>query len=72
MASKAKKIVGSNFTGLVQGDELILRINLKKSVGPSNTGKTMIIATTRGNIPILDDGQTVMGLNIFRYPQAKK
>jgi ABC-type lipoprotein export system ATPase subunit len=70
--AKKQQVKGANFVAQQIGDEFVIRINLKKVVGPSGSGKTTVVATTRGNIPILNDGQTVMGLNIFRYPQAKK
>jgi len=36
----------------VEGDELILKVNLKTRLGKSASGKTTIVATTEGNISV--------------------
>ena len=47
------------------GDKLTITVDLAKDFGPSNSGKTIIIATSSGNKPIEDTG-AVIGLNIYR------
>jgi len=37
------------FEAKIQGDELIIRISLQEPA-PSASGKTLVVATTRGNI----------------------
>ncbi len=49
----------------VQGDILTITVDLTKSFGRSNSGKTEIIATTQGNKPVPDSDATI-GLNIYR------
>lgn len=56
-----------NYTAEVIGDELVIRVNLKGSTQISKSGKSDIIATTSGNIPIqTQDGPVVLGLNVYR------
>jgi hypothetical protein len=49
----------------VEGNILIIRVDLSKDFGPSSSGKTTIIASTEGNVPILDRDEKV-GLNVYR------
>ena len=49
----------------VEGDILIIRVDLSKEFGPSSSGKTTIIASTEGNVSILDRDEKV-GLNVYR------
>ena len=49
----------------VEGNILIIRVDLSKEFGPSSSGKTIIIASTEGNVPILDRDEKV-GLNVYR------
>jgi len=44
---------------------LTIRIDTKKTCGLSKTGKSMVIASTSGNIVISDDG-IVLGINCYR------
>ncbi len=36
----------------VEGDELILRINMKERIGESNSRRSEIIGSTEGNLPV--------------------
>jgi hypothetical protein len=49
----------------VEGNVLVIRVDLSKEFGPSSSGKTTIIASTEGNVPILDREEKI-GLNIYR------
>ncbi len=49
----------------VEGNILIIRVDLSKEFGQSSSGKTTIIASTEGNVPILDRDEKV-GLNVYR------
>jgi hypothetical protein len=49
----------------VEGNILIIRVDLSKEFGPSSTGKTTIVASTEGNVPIPDREERV-GLNVYR------
>ncbi len=52
----------------VKDDKLIIEIDLTKEFGPSKSGKTITIASTRGNQKI-DGTDVVMGLNLYKYPE---
>jgi hypothetical protein len=49
----------------VEGTMLTIRVDLSKEFGPSSTGKTIIIASTEGNVTI-PDRQEKIGLNVYR------
>ena len=49
----------------VNGDILTITVDLSKEQGMSKSGKTMIIATTSGNIAI-DGRDEIMGVNIYK------
>ena len=56
--------MATNVDVKVEGDDLIIRINLKEEHGPSHTGKTIIIASTHGAIK-LPGGESV-NLNVYK------
>ena len=48
----------------VNGNILTIKVDLTQEFGPSSSGKTIIIASTEGNIPL--PGRTeVVGLNVY-------
>jgi len=49
----------------VEGTMLTIKVDLSKEFGPSSSGKTIIIATTEGNVTI-PDRQEKVGLNVYR------
>lgn len=49
----------------VEGTILTIRVDLSKEFGPSSTGKTIIVASTEGNVTI-PDRQEKVGLNVYR------
>ncbi len=49
----------------VDGNILTIKVDLSKDFGPSSSGKTIIIASTEGNVPIVDRDERV-GLNVYR------
>ena len=52
----------------VKEDKLIIEIDLTMEFGPSKSGKTITIASTRGNQKI-EDTDAVIGLNVYKYPE---
>jgi len=52
----------------VKGDKLIIEIDLTKDFGPSKSGKTITIASTRGNQKI-EGTNAIIGLNVYKYPE---
>ena len=49
----------------VAGNILTIKVDLSKEFGPSASGKTIIIASTEGNITI-PEREEKMGLNVYR------
>ena len=54
----------------VEGDILTIKVDLTKEFGPSSSGKTIIIASTEGNVSITDRDEKV-GLNVYRKKPAE-
>lgn len=49
----------------VEGTLLTIKVDLSKEFGPSSSGKTIIIASTEGNVAIPNREEKV-GLNVYR------
>ena len=49
----------------ITGNILTITVDLTKEFGPSSSGKTIIIASTEGNIAVPDRAEKV-GLNVYR------
>jgi hypothetical protein len=49
----------------VEGTMLTIKVDLSKEFGPSSSGKTIIIASTEGNVTIPTREEKV-GLNVYR------
>ena len=49
----------------IDGTTLTIPVGLAKEFGPSASGKTIIIASTAGNVPVLDLDEKI-GLNIYK------
>jgi len=52
----------------VKDGKLIIEIDLTKEFGRSKSGKTITVASTRGNQKI-EGTDVVMGLNVYKYPE---
>ena len=50
----------------LDGDILTIKVDLTKEFGPSASGKTIIIASTEGNISIPEKEEIKIGLNVYR------
>jgi hypothetical protein len=50
----------------IKGDKLIIEIDLTKDFGPSKSGKTITIASTRGNQKV-EGTDAIIGLNVYKY-----
>jgi len=48
-----------------KGDTLSITVDVTKEFGPSSSGKTVMIASTEGNLP-LPRRNEVLGLNVYR------
>ncbi|MBN2418928.1 MAG: hypothetical protein JXL81_06055 [Deltaproteobacteria bacterium] len=45
---------------------LTIKVDITKEFGPSSSGKTIIIASTEGNIPVPDKDEVKIGLNVYK------
>ena len=50
----------------VQGDKLVIMVDLSKSFGLSTSGKSVLIASTAGNVAVPGREEVKIGLNIYR------
>lgn len=57
---------GRNVDIEVRGSKLIITCDLDKDFGPSKSGKTVIIASTDGNMAIPGNDKIKLGLNLYR------
>lgn len=55
-----------NVTLKVEGNKLIIDVDLSKEIGPSSRGKTTLIASTEGNANVPGHDGVKLGLNIFK------
>jgi hypothetical protein len=49
----------------VAGNILTIKVDLAKEFGPSSSGKTIIVASTEGNVSI-ENREEKVGLNVYR------
>lgn len=50
----------------IQGDILTVKVDLKKDFGPSASGKTIIIATSEGNVTVPEHESIKIGINVYK------
>jgi len=50
----------------VDGNILSIKVDLSKNFGPSSSGKTIIIASTEGNVTVDGHEEAKIGLNVYR------
>ena len=50
----------------VENNELIIKIDLTQTFGESKSGKSIIVATTSGNIPVEGTEDIKLGLNCYK------
>ena len=63
--------VGQNVTMSVEGNILTVKIDLSKDFGPSASGKTISIASTKGNVVVPGNDGIKIGINAYKYPEKK-
>lgn len=56
--------LGENIKLEIKGDEAVITINLKHRGKPSGSGKSIIVASTGGNVPI-PGTDVILGLNAY-------
>ena len=47
----------------IEGTKLIITVDMSKTYGPSKSGKTIIVASTEGNVKV---GEVTLGLNVYK------
>ena len=50
----------------IEGQKLIITVDLSKSFGASSSGKTIIIGTTEGNQPVTGHPGVSVGVNVYK------
>ena len=65
--------VGENVVVSHDGKTLTITINLEAEHGLSASGKTLSIASTKGNKAVanVDGRQVFLGLNLYKYAQER-
>jgi hypothetical protein len=67
---KELELMAKNIETKVQGDKLVITIDLTKNFGLSSSGKSLIIASSEGNVPVPGREDIKIGVNVYR-PQTK-
>ena len=49
-----------------EGQKLIIEVDLSVKGTPSKSGKSVVLASTEGNIKIDPDSNTYLGLNVYQ------
>ena len=57
-----------NIKCTVKSNKLLITIDLSKKGKASASGKTMVVASTRGN-KLIDGTDFHLGLNLYTYPE---
>lgn len=56
-----------NATIKVDGDKMVITVNLAENLGLSKSGKSTLIATTEGNAKVQTaKGEIAVGLNVYQ------
>jgi len=55
-----------NIEMTVEGNILTMKVDLTKDFGPSSSGKTIIIASTEGNVAVDGHEEAKVGLNVYK------
>lgn len=50
----------------VDGNILTIKVDISKEFGPSSSGKTIIIASTEGNVGVPGREEVKVGLNVYK------
>jgi hypothetical protein len=54
----------------VQGNQLVITVDLTQELGVSSSGKSLIIASTSGNVAVPGFEDIKVGLNVYRPQQV--
>ena len=61
-----------NVAMTIEQGTLTIRVDLTKELGPSSSGKSVIIATTEGNGDVSGAPDVKIGLNVYRKKERLK
>lgn len=64
---EAGRVIGQGILAVETGDFTILAVKTAGNYGPSKSGKTTIVASSRGNVDL--GGGLFAGVNLFRYAE---
>jgi len=64
-----KEMTMDNVEIEIKDNKAVITIDLSKDFGPSKSGKTIVVATTRGNVPIPGAENIRLGINCYKYPE---
>ncbi len=56
----------------VEHGKLVITVDLAKELGPSASGKSVMIATTEGNVEVPGTPDVKLGLNVYRRKERFK
>ena len=59
-----------NIDMTLDGNILTIKVDISKEFGPSSSGKTIIIASTEGNISVPGQEEVKIGLNVYKKKKA--
>jgi hypothetical protein len=63
--------MATNIETVVEGDKLIITIDLSKEYGPTGSGKSTKIASSDGNMAVPGREDIKVGLNVYK-PRSSK
>lgn len=67
MTQTTARAVGAGLVARLDGSKLTLEIDLSAPGSPSASGKSLVIASTRGNVTLdTPAGPVKVGLNVYR------
>jgi predicted acyl esterase len=64
--------MSENVKAEVKGKTLTITVDLGRDLGPSKSGKTNMIATTKGNMEVPGTDGVKIGLNVYRSAKEGK
>lgn len=56
----------------VEGNKLIITVDLAEEFGPSSSGKSITIASTEGNVSVPEHEEIKIGLNVYKPRRATR
>lgn len=56
----------------VEGNKLIITVDIAQEFGPSSSGKSITIASTEGNVSVPEHEEIKIGLNVYKPRRATR